>query len=110
MPAASEPDTTPPDPPPSTLQTAIHLLRHAFSVTPRGSALTIAAAIAGSLAEGLGLVRLLPLLASAGMSFTGNPTAGRITSTAQHILTRSGIPTHLWLPTVLVAFLFAAAT
>jgi ATP-binding cassette subfamily C protein len=109
MPVTSAPDTAPPDSS-STRRSALHLLRYSFSVNPRGCWLTIATALAGSLAEGLGLVLLLPLLASAGMNFGGNSTASHITSAALSLLTRSGIPARLWLPTVLVAFLLAAAT
>ena len=96
--------------PSAPLQDTLRLLRYALQVTPRGTWLTIAVSLAGSLAEGLGIVLLLPLLASAGINFPGNSAAGRVTSFAQAVLTRSGLPQPLWLPAVLSAFLLVAAT
>ena len=100
-------ETTPPDAS-STLGSALRLLRHSFSVDARGSALTLAASLAGSIAEGLGILILIPLLASAGMAFNRG-SASRITSAAQQILTYTHLPQALWLPVLLGVFLLVAA-
>jgi ATP-binding cassette, subfamily C, bacterial len=92
----------------STWRTAWRLMRFTAGVDPRIFWLTIATSLAGSLAEGTGLVLLLPLLAVAGMDFGGSATAGRLALESQALLTRSGVPHWLWLPVVLAIFLAVA--
>jgi ATP-binding cassette, subfamily C, bacterial len=93
----------------STWRTAVELLRFAVRVDRRAVWATVLTALAGSLAEGTGLVVLLPLLSIAGMSFGAGSSAGRLGFYAQRLLVRSGIPHSLWLATVLVIFLAMAA-
>jgi ATP-binding cassette subfamily C protein len=93
----------------STWETARRLVRFAAAVDPVSFWLTLATAVAGSLAEGTGLVLLLPLLSVAGMNFGGSSTAGKLSAAAQHLLVRCGIPHSLWLPAVLGIFLLSAA-
>ena len=95
--------------PSGSLHSALRLFRYGANVAPRPFTLTIVAAVAGSLAEGLGIVLLLPLLASAGMNFTGTSAAGRAATFAQTLLLSSGLPQALWLPAILTAFLVVAA-
>jgi ATP-binding cassette subfamily C protein len=93
----------------STWRAALRLLRFAAGVDARMLALTVFTALAGSLAEGFGLVLLLPLLAVAGMNFTGSSTASRLIVEAQRLLARAGVPHGLWLPVVLGVFLLTGA-
>ena len=93
----------------STWNTARRLMRFTVSVNPRAFWLTVSTALAGSLAEGTGLVLLLPLLSVAGMNFSGSSTANRVTAVAQRLLVGSGIAHWLWLPVVLGIFLATAA-
>ena len=93
----------------STWSTARRLVRFAATVDPVSFWLTLATAVAGSLAEGTGLVLLLPLLSVAGMSFGGSSTAGKLSAAAQQLLVRTGLPHSLWLPAVLGLFLVTAA-
>jgi ATP-binding cassette subfamily C protein len=79
------------------------------AVDPRAFALTVATALAGSLAEGVGLVLLLPLLSAAGMNFSGPSTASRLSSASQRLLVAAGVPHWLWLPVVLGVFLATGA-
>jgi ATP-binding cassette subfamily C protein len=95
--------------PGSTLATALRLIRFSVSVDPRAFAATVTAALAGSLAEGAGLVLLLPLLAVAGMNFTGSSTASRLASASQRVLVTLHLPHTLWLPAVLGIFLLVGA-
>jgi ABC-type multidrug transport system fused ATPase/permease subunit len=92
----------------STWHTAWRLVRFTAAVDPRIFWLTVATCLAGSLAEGTGLVLLLPLLAVAGMNFGGSGTASRLAVISHHLLTRSGVPQWLWLPVVLAIFLAVA--
>jgi ATP-binding cassette, subfamily C, bacterial len=84
-------------------------MRFTAGVDPRTFWLTITTALAGSLAEGTGLVLLLPLLAVAGIDFGGSSAASRLAVESQRLLVRSGIPHWLWLPVVLGIFLATAA-
>ena len=93
----------------STWTTALRLARFAIGVDPRAFFGTVATSLTGSLAEGAGLVLLLPLLAAAGMSFTGTSTASRLGMASQHLLLRAGVPHSLWLPVVLAIFLAVGA-
>ncbi len=93
----------------STWRTALRLLRFAAGVDPRMFWLTVATALAGSLTEGFGLVLLLPLLAVAGMNFTGSSAADRLGTVAQQVLRMGGVPQWLWLPAVLGVFLVTGA-
>lgn len=93
----------------STWTTARRLVRYAIQVDPRAFALTVATALAGSLAEGAGLVLLLPLLSVAGMKFGGSSTASRLGVASQRVLTGAGVPHSLWLPVVLGVFLAIGA-
>ena len=93
----------------STWGTALRLLRFAAGVDPRMFALTVATALAGSLAEGFGLVLLLPLLSVAGMNFTGSSTASRLIVETQRLLRLAGVPPWWWLPVVLGIFLLTGA-
>ena len=93
----------------STWRTALRLVRFAVAVDRRAFALTVAISLAGSLAEGAGLVLLLPLLAVAGMSFGGSSAASRLGSATQHVLVAGRVPHALWLPVVLGVFLVTAA-
>jgi ATP-binding cassette subfamily C protein len=71
--------------------------------------LTVATGLAGSLAEGVGLLLLLPLLTVAGMNFAGPSMAGRVGVITQRLLVGAGVPHWLWLPMVLGIFLAAGA-
>src|ERR1700679_3536862 len=71
----------------STWGTGWRLMRFTFAVDARGFLITVATALVGSLAEGTGLVLLLPLLSVAGMDFSGSSTAGRLSSAMQRLLT-----------------------
>jgi ATP-binding cassette, subfamily C, bacterial len=93
----------------STARTLLGLMRYAMQVDPRALALTIAAELGGSLAEGLGLVLLLPLLSVAGVNFTGSSTASRLGFAVQRMLVGAGVPHSLWLPVVLGIFLATGA-
>ena len=93
----------------STWQTALRLVRFTAETDPRIFALTVSMALIGSLAEGFGLVLLLPLLSVAGMNFTGSSTASRLGSEAQRLLVIAGVPHWLWLPVVLGVFLITGA-
>jgi ATP-binding cassette, subfamily C, bacterial len=84
-------------------------MRFTAGVDPRTFWLTISIALAGSLAEGTGLVLLLPLLAVAGIDFGNSSAASRLAVESQRLLVRSGIPHWLWLPVVLGIFLATAA-
>ena len=95
--------------PGSTWHTAMRLVRFAISVDPRAFFLTVSIALIGSLAEGAGLVLLLPLLSVAGMNFGGSGAAGRLGTESQHLLLRAGIPQPLWLPVVLGIFIIIGA-
>ena len=115
------PDSPTPDPVPvaqtaeasgdagSTWRTALRLVRYSIGVDPRAFALTIATALTGSLAEGAGLVLLLPLLSAAGMNFSGSSTASRLSDESHRLLIGAGIPHWLWLPVVLGIFLATGA-
>jgi ATP-binding cassette subfamily C protein len=92
----------------STWRTAWRLMRFTFAVDARGFSITVATALVGSLAEGTGLVLLLPLLSVAGMDFSGSSTAGRLSSAMQRLLTGARVPHWLWLPVVLGIFLVTA--
>jgi len=92
----------------STWRTAWRLLRFTLAVDRRAFWLTVVAALVGSLAEGTGLVLLLPLLSVAGMNFSGSLTAGWFSYQTQRLLIGSGIPHWLWLPAVLGVFLATA--
>jgi len=89
----------------STWKTAVRLARFSAAVDPRAFVLTVATALAGSLAEGAGLVLLLPLLAVAGMNFSGSSTAGWLVVGSQRLLVGAGVPRAIWLPVVLGIFL-----
>ena len=93
----------------STWRTAWRLVRFTAGVDPRGFALTIATALGSSLTEGLGLVLLLPLLAVAGMDFTGSATASRLGAISERLLAGAGVPHWLWMPVVLGIFLATGA-
>jgi hypothetical protein len=83
-------------------------MRFTFAVAPHAFSITVMTALAGSLAEGTGLVLLLPLLSVAGVDFGGSSTAGRLSSAVQRLLTGVGVPHWLWLPVVLGIFLATA--
>jgi len=89
----------------STWRTALRLVGFTVGVDPQAFGLTVATALAGSLAEGAGLVLLLPLLAAAGLNFTGSSAASRPGVESQRLLLRAGVPHALWLPVVLGIFL-----
>jgi ATP-binding cassette subfamily C protein len=93
----------------STWLTARRLIRFTAGVDPRTFWLTVTTALAGTLAEGTGLVLLLPLLAVAGINFGGSSAASRLAVQSQRLLIRSGIPHWFWLPLVLGIFLATAA-
>ncbi|MDP9049687.1 MAG: ABC transporter ATP-binding protein/permease [Acidobacteriota bacterium] len=93
----------------STWRTAWRLVRFTASVDPRLFWVTLATSLAGSLAEGTGLVLLFPLLAVAGMNFGGSETASRLAAASQRLLVYSGVPHSLWLPVVLAVFLATGA-
>jgi ATP-binding cassette, subfamily C, bacterial len=118
MPSPASPNPAGPSPgeaaeapahPGSTWKSALHLIRFAVSVNRRAFAFTVAIAFIGSLAEGAGLVLLLPLLSAAGMNFGGSTAAGRLGTESQQLLLRAGIPHPLWLPVVLGIFLLVGA-
>jgi ATP-binding cassette subfamily C protein len=69
----------------------------------------VATAFAGSLAEGVGLVLLLPLLAAAGMNFSGTNAASRLAMGSQRLLAALPMPHGMWLPAVLGVFLLVGA-
>lgn len=93
----------------STWRSAWHLIRFTAGVDPRAFWLTVTTALTGSLAEGAGLVLLLPLLAVAGMNFGGSSAASRLAIASQRLLVLGGIPHWLWLPVVLGIFLATTA-
>ena len=93
----------------STWRTALRLVSFSVAVDPRAFALTVATALAGSLAEGVGRVLLLPLLSAAGMNFSGPSAASRLSGASQRLLTGAGVPHWLWLPVVLGVFLATGA-
>ena len=93
----------------STWKSARRLVGFAAAVDPVSFWLTLATALGASLAEGSGLVLLLPLLSVAGMNFGGSSAAGRLSAWTQQVLVRSGIPHGQWLPVVLGVFLVTAA-
>jgi ATP-binding cassette, subfamily C, bacterial len=93
----------------STWRTALRLLRFSVAVDARAFALTVGAALAGSLTEGVGLALLLPLLSAAGMNFSGVSVASRLSGASQRLLTGVGVPHGLWLPAVLGVFLATGA-
>jgi ATP-binding cassette subfamily C protein len=93
----------------STLQTAARLVRFAVGVDAGAYAATVATAFAGSLAEGAGLVLLLPLLAAAGVNFSGTNAASRLAMGSQRLLAALRVPHGLWLPAVLGVFLLVGA-
>ena len=93
----------------STWRTALRLLRFSVAVDRRAFALTVGAALAGSLTEGVGLALLLPLLSAAGMNFSGVSVASRLSGASQRLLTGAGVPHGLWLPAVLGVFLATGA-
>jgi ATP-binding cassette, subfamily C, bacterial len=95
--------------PGSTWRTALRLVRFAVGVNRRAFALTVSISFIGSLAEGAGLLLLLPLLSAAGMNFGGSTAAGRLGSESQRLLLRTGVPHALWLPVVLGIFLAIGA-
>ena len=95
--------------PGSTWQTALRLIRFALSVDRRAFLLTAALSLFGSLAEGAGLVLLLPLLSAAGMNFGTTSSAGRMASESQRLLLALNLPHGLWLPVVLGVFLIVGA-
>lgn len=95
--------------PGSTWKAALRLARFSAAVDGRAFGFTVATALAGSLAEGAGLVLLLPLLAVAGMSFTGSATASRLEAATERLLVDAGVPHGLWLPVVLGIFLATGA-
>jgi len=108
-PASPNPDTPSSGHAGSTWKIALHLLRFAVGVNRRAFAVTVAIYLMGSLAEGAGLVLLLPLLSAAGMNFGGSTAAGRLGSESQRMLLRAGVPHVLWLPVVLGVFLLVGA-
>ena len=93
----------------STWGTALRLVKFSIDVDPRMFWLTVATALVGSLAEGFGLVLLLPLLSVAGMNFSGSSTASRLSVAAQQLLVDARVPHGLWLPVVLGVFLATGA-
>jgi len=93
----------------STWRTALRLVRYSAAVDPRAFVLTVGTALVGSLAEGVGLLLLLPLLAVAGMNITGTSAASRLSGMTQRLLVSAGVPHSLWLPVVLAVFLVTAA-
>jgi ATP-binding cassette subfamily C protein len=93
----------------STLQTAARLVRFAVGVNARAYAATVATAFAGSLAEGVGLVLLLPLLAAAGVNFSGTNAASRLAAGSQRLLAAMRVPHGLCLAAVLGLFLLVGA-
>jgi ATP-binding cassette subfamily C protein len=95
--------------PNSTWSAAWRLLRFSVAAGPRAFAFTVAAALAGSLAEGAALVLLLPLLAVAGMGLAGSSTADRLAVESQHLLTRAHTQHALWLPAMLGLLLAVGA-
>jgi ATP-binding cassette subfamily C protein len=103
------PNPQPETAPNPTARSALHLLRFAFAVSPSAFLLTVAVSLLGSLAEGAGLVLLLPLLSAAGMGFSGSGPASRLGADSQTLLTRLDVPHALWLPVVLGVFLLTAA-
>jgi ATP-binding cassette subfamily C protein len=84
------------------------LLGFAVQVDPAGFWTAVITAWAASIAEGTGIVLLLPLLAIAGMNLGSATTAGRLGAMVQTLLLRSGMPHSLWLPVVLGVFLLVA--
>jgi ATP-binding cassette subfamily C protein len=86
-------------------RTALELFRFIWWTDSRALSLAVAVALLGSLAEGLGLVLLLPLLSAAGMRFSGSSAASYLAGVSQKLLLRAGIPHQLWLPAVLAVFL-----
>jgi ATP-binding cassette subfamily C protein len=93
----------------STWRAATRLVGFSVGVDARAFGLTVAVALAGSMAEGAGLVLLLPLLAAAGMNFSGSSTASRLGDESHRLLMGVGIPHWLWLPVVLGIFLATGA-
>jgi ATP-binding cassette subfamily C protein len=89
--------------------TAARLVRFAVGVDAGAYAATVATALAGSLAEGAGLVLLLPLLAAAGVSFSGTNAASRLAMGSQRLLAAMRVPHGWWLPAVLGVFLLVGA-
>jgi ATP-binding cassette subfamily C protein len=75
---------------------------------PREFSVAAITALAASLAEGAGLMLLLPLLSAAGINLIGSSPAARLSSTVQRLLVVSQIPSALWLPALLRLFLVAA--
>ena len=98
-----------PSPPGSTWRTAWQLLGFLFRIDPRMFAVSVSTGLIGSIAEGFGLLLLLPLLSVAGMNFSGTSKASRLGVVAQQLLTHAGIPQWLWLPVVLGTFLATGA-
>lgn len=91
----------------STVGAAVRLIRYTASVDPRIFSWTVATALLGSLTEGLWLTLLMPLLAVAGMNFSGSSAASRLGTFTEQALVRAGVPHWLWLPVVLTIFLAA---
>jgi ATP-binding cassette, subfamily C, bacterial len=108
-PASPNPDLTSSGHAGSTWKTALRLVRFAMDVDRRAFLVTVAIYFVGSLAEGAGLVLLLPLLSAAGMNFGGSTAAGRLGTESQRLLLNLGIPHGLWLPVVLGIFLTVGA-
>jgi ATP-binding cassette subfamily C protein len=71
--------------------------------------ISVSTALVGSIAEGFGLVLLLPLLSVAGMNFSGSSKASRLGVEAQRLLVHAGVAPWLWLPVVLGVFLATGA-
>jgi ATP-binding cassette subfamily C protein len=81
------------------------LLTYAMQVDGPGFWLALLVSFGASIAEGVGLLLLLPLLSITGMNFgTGSP-AGRLGNIVQALLMRIGLAHTLWLPAVLGIFL-----
>jgi ABC-type multidrug transport system fused ATPase/permease subunit len=93
----------------STWRTAWRLFAFVVRVDPRMFAITVTTGLIGSIAEGFGLVLLLPLLSVAGMNFSGSSKASRLGVEAQRLLVLAGIPPSFWLPVVLGVFLATGA-
>jgi ATP-binding cassette, subfamily C, bacterial len=94
---------------PSTWRTAQRLIAYAIHVDAAGFWTALLVAFVASLAEGAGLLLLLPLLSIAGMNLGSASAAGRVGASVQTLLVRSGMPHPFWLPAVLGIFLTVAA-
>jgi ABC-type multidrug transport system fused ATPase/permease subunit len=92
----------------STWRSARRLLTYGMHVDSAGLCIAIGTAFAASIAEGTGILLLLPLLQIAGMNMGSASTAGRLGAFVQMLLQRGGVPHSLWLPVALGFFLLVA--